>query len=445
MAGLCSILLASALGWAPHHVLVELEPDASAGMPDTLASAGGIELEPLLPAGSALSHTALGRTFVLVLDPSVDPAVAVELLASLDGVVRAGVDPRGRGADVIPDDHLFEDQWYLHDDADADVNAPAAWERTTGGDVLVAVVDTGVDFELNPQLAGIVEPGWDFVNDDDDPVDDHGHGTVIASVIAARGNDGRGIAGVCWGCRILSVKVLDENNEGFYSDWVQGIDLAVSSGAAVINLSMGGDRSSAELETAVTAARDAGVVVIAAMMNDGDEVPYYPAAYGATIAVGATDRRGRRADLASLFGWASSYGDHIDLCAPGVDIVGTSLGGVMEEWSGTSLAVPLVCGGAALVLTLHPAAEPEQVREALRLTATDGDGLPSEDTEGWDPYHGAGRLDLDRLTAVAAEGFTDADGDGVLAGLDCDDEDPGVGEDCPGEPGPGSCGCSLVW
>jgi subtilisin family serine protease len=444
MAGLSIVLLASALGWAPHHVLVELEPDVGTDVSAPLACAGGVALEPLLPAGSALAHTSLGRTFVLVLDPSVDPAAAVEALAAVEGVARAGVDPVGRGADVIPDDPAFDDQWSLHDDADTDVNAPQAWERSTGGDVLVAVLDTGVD-ATHPQLAGIVDPGHDFVNDDDDPADDHGHGTAISSVIAARGNDGLGMAGVCWGCRILAVKVLDEENLGFYSHWAQGIALAVSSGASVINLSMGGDTPSPELEIAVTAARDAGVVVIAAMMNDGDDVPYYPAAYAATIAVGATDRRGRRADLMSLFGWASSYGDHIDLCAPGVELVAAGLGGGTEHWSGTSLAAPLVAGGAALALTLHPDAEPEQVRDALHATATDGDGLPSEDTEGWDPYHGAGRLDLDLLTAVAAEGIADGDGDGVLAGLDCDDEDPEVGETCPEDPGPGSCGCTMVW
>ncbi len=444
MVGLSIALLASALGWAPHHVLVELAPDAGQDVAAPLAAAGGTALEPLLPAGSALSATRLGRVWVLVLDPSVDPAAAAAVLASVEGVVRAAVDPRGRGADVFPDDAAFPDQWSLHNDADTDVNAPQAWERTTGGDILVAVVDTGVDAS-HPQLAGFVDPGWDFVNDDDDPVDDHGHGTAISSVIAARGNDGFGIAGVCWGCRILSVKVLDENNEGFYSAWVQGIDLAVSRGASVINLSLGGDIHSPELEAAVTAARDAGVVVIAAMMNDGDDTPYYPAAYGATIAVGATDRRGRRADLMGIAGWASSYGDHIDLCAPGMELVCAALGGGTEHWSGTSLAAPLVSGAAALVLTLLPSADPEQVREALRITATDGDGLPAEDAEGWDPYHGAGRLDLDRLTAVAAGGFEDGDGDGVPAGLDCDDEDPEVGETCPDDPGPGSCGCSMVW
>jgi len=444
MAGLSIVLLASALGWAPHHVIVELEPDAAALVAAPLALAGGVALEPLLPQGSALSSTHLGRVFILVLDPSVDPAAAAAVLAAVEGVVRAGVDPRGRGADVIPDDGDFPDQWSLHNDADTDVNAPQAWERSTGGGVLVAVVDTGVDAS-HPQLAGLVDPGWDFANDDDDPADDHGHGTAISSVIAARGNDGTGMAGVCWGCRILAVKVLDENNEGFYSHWVQGIDLAVTSGASVINLSLGGDMHSPELETAVTAARDAGVVVIAAMMNDGDGTPYYPAAYEAVIAVGATDRRGRRADLMSIAGWASSYGDHIDLCAPGLELVASSLTGGTEYWSGTSIAVPLVAGGAALALTVHPSAEPEQIREALRVTATDGEGLPSEDVPGWDPYHGAGRLDLDRLTAVAAEGFADGDDDGVPAGMDCDDADPEVGEQCPEDPGPGSCGCAMVW
>jgi subtilisin family serine protease len=441
MGLLAAIALAASLGWAPHHVLVTLEPGAD---PSCLAHAGGTAIEPLLPAGSPLSVTRLGSTFILVLDPAQDPLLAVASLEGAPGVAGASVDPVGRGADVIPDDPGFPDQWALHNGDDTDVNAPAGWERTTGGPVLVAVVDTGVDAS-HPILSGLVDPGYDFANDDDDPHDDHGHGTAIASVVAARGNDASGIAGVCWGCRILAVKVLDRHNEGLYSWWIQGIDLALASGASVINLSLGGDTDLADLALAVSAARDAGAVVVAAMMNDGDDTPYYPAAYEATIAVGATDVHGRRADLVSLSGWASSYGDHIDLSAPGEAILAAALSGSTETWSGTSLAVPLVSGAAALALTLYPGAEPEPIREALRVTATDGDGRPAEDAAGWDPYHGAGRLDLDRLTAVAAEGFTDADGDTVPAGMDCDDADPDLGEECPDDPGPGSCGCALVW
>jgi subtilisin family serine protease len=249
------------------------------------------------------------------------------------------------------------------------------------------------------------------------------------------------MAGVCWGCRILAIKVLDRDNRGFYSDWIRGIELAVASGARIVNMSMGGDTPSEELDAAVAAARDAGVVVVAAMMNDGDDVPYYPAACDATIAVGATDERGRRADLMAISGWASSYGEHIDLSAPGVDITSLGLLGGHEHWSGTSLAVPFVAGAVALALTVDPAAGPEEIRQGLRMTATDGQGRPEEDVEGWDPYHGAGRLDMGDFVLAAEHGFVDGDGDGVPAGVDCDDADPDLALECPSG---GGCGCSLV-
>jgi subtilisin family serine protease len=418
-----AILLSAAL-WAPHHILVRADSDA---LTDDHIDAGGVALEPLLPEDTSL--TSLSNTYILHLSPHTDPVSAA---AALHG----SLDPVGHGADVMPDDPEFADQWGLHNAADTDVNAPQAWERTTGGPILVAVLDTGVD-DSHPQLAGFVDYGYDFVNDDDLPLDDHGHGTAISSVIAARGNDATGMAGICWDCRILAIKVLDRDNLGLYSWWVRGIDLALTSGASVINLSLGGTTLSSELETAVTQARDAGVPVIAAMMNDGDATPYYPAAYEAAIAVGATNDLGRRADE---IGWASSYGDHIDISAPGVLILSAALRGGTEPWSGTSLAVPFVSGASALALTLGPASA-EQIRFGLRASAADEEGLPSEDAEGWDPYHGAGRLDLDLFLAAAEHSFEDSDADGVPAGVDCDDEDPDHSSSCPTR----GCGCNMVW
>jgi len=437
------LVLAVALPWAPDHILVTLAEDAGPEVGASLAGAGAADMEPLLPAGSPLAEAGgLGRTFVVTLGEGVDPVRAAAALESVAGVERAGIDPAGRGADLVPDDPEFSREWGFSNVDDTDVDAPAAWDLTTGGSILIAVVDTGVDPSL-PDLAGAVVPGRDFVNGDDDPSDDHGHGTAIASVIAARGNDGSGMAGLCWECRILAIKVLDSDNLGFYSHWIQGIEQAVAAGARVINLSLGGDTPSGDLEAAVTAARDAGVVVVAAMMNDGDDTPYYPAAYEAAIAVGATDDRGRRAIVTGIGEWASSFGDHIDLCAPGVDILAVSLAGGTLPWSGTSLAAPFVSGGSALALTIAPDADPGQIEFALEVTARDGEGRPDEDTPGWDPYHGAGRLDLDLLLAVAAEGFVDGDGDGTPAGMDCDDSDPALALDCAAPAG-GSCGCALV-
>jgi subtilisin family serine protease len=379
------------------------------------------------------------NTWIIELGPGADPAEAVAALRGQPGIVRADLDHIGKGADVFPNDPRFAEQWGLDDAADTDIDAPAGWELTTGGPVLVALLDTGVDTD-HPFLVGALEPGWDVVNADPDPEDDHGHGTAIASVIASRGNDGTGMAGICWQCRILPIKVLDENNEGYYSHWIQGIDRALAAGASVISMSMGGLSDDPGLEAAVDGAHSAGVVVVAAMMNDGDDTPYYPAAHASTIAVGATDPDGARASLLTTAGWASSTGGHIDLCAPGVDILAADLGGGSYAWSGTSLAVPMVTGAVALLLTLDPTLDPDSIRGLLRSTARDGEGRPVEDIPGWDPHHGAGRLDLDDL--LHAAGGTSPEpadelSEPVDASTDTVDEPQGDG------PAQG-CGCTLV-
>ncbi len=320
-------------------------------------------------------------------------------------------DYRGRGAGVrttdnslpgfTPNDPRFSDQWYLDNIDDADIDMPEAWDiQRSASAVPVAVLDTGADLD-HPDLAAALLPGWDFVNDDSNPEDDEGHGSNVAGLIGATGGNGLGIAGVAFETLIVPVKVLDQNQFGYYSWWASGFYYAANLGVRVINLSAGGENHSEALNAAVLYAYDRGIVICVAMMNENSDVPYYPAAYSETVAVGATDRQDQRADPFT-WGKGSSYGDHIDLVAPGNGLISTFLNGSYARYAGTSQSAPLVSGVAALMIQIDVTLTPREIVTILQQTADDQVGRPAEDIAGFDIYHGYGRLNaLSALTVVS--------------------------------------------
>ncbi len=271
------------------------------------------------------------------------------------------------------------------------VQADWAWNITTGNSsVLVAVVDTGIDYSHPDLAANYVPLGYDWVNNDSDPRDDFGHGTHCAGIIAAAINNGIGIAGLAQ-VRIMAEKVLDYSGGG-YDDWVaNGIIHAVDQGANIISMSFGGYGDSELIHDAVKYAYSAGVSLIAAAGNDNTNTKLYPAAYDEVISVAATDQN----DAPAYF---SNWGDWMELAAPGVNIYSTmptyhvsmnDMGYSMnyDYMSGTSMACPHVAGVAALIWSQYPAKSRDWVREWLRYTADDlGD-------PGFDVYYGYGRID----------------------------------------------------
>ncbi|MAE70616.1 MAG: hypothetical protein CME06_09125 [Gemmatimonadetes bacterium] len=332
----------------------------------------------------------LDRVFVLRLagEGVVDRAIA--LLNEHSAVSLAEVDHVGRGG-VGPDDYYFPSQWSLENTGQlfgnpgADIDMLRAWGVATGHEsVIVGIVDSGIDFD-HPDLDGKILPGYDYVNNDNNPQDDHGHGTHVSGIAAAITDNSIGVAGVAPESRILPVKALNSGNWGYYSWWTSAIEYAVDNGAHVINMSMGGSSYSSSMRDAVIFAYDAGVPINAAMMNENSSVPYYPAAYSETIAVGSTERH----DYRSSF---SSYGSHIDLCAPGSSIWSTLWNDTYSAWNGTSMATPHVTGTMALLLSREPWLDVEDLRARVRDTSEDEVGQPWEDTPGWDQYHGEGRL-----------------------------------------------------
>jgi len=287
---------------------------------------------------------------------------------------------------VVPNDSLFGQQWDLNNTGqyflpDADIDAPEAWDIETGdSSVIVGVLDTGVDYKHPDLAANVLSDGYDFVNDDNDPLDDNGHGTHVAGIIAAVSDNHIGIAGIAWHAKILPIKVLNQKGSGVYSDLANGIIYAVEHGAKVINLSLGSYAQSSILKDALETA-SAQAVIVAAAGNDGIEYdrfghPFYPASYDFVIGVGATNVRldqqaGTYREVRAVF---SNYGVDADIYAPGVNIVSTfpkfhPLRHSYKPLSGTSMAAPVVSGVIALLRSHFPDWSNELIRGQILNTA----------------------------------------------------------------------------
>jgi subtilisin family serine protease len=293
----------------------------------------------------------------------------VDGLSSYRPVLAAGVVNRRH---TLADPRTGE-QWGL-----ARMDVDAVRKLGTGKDVIVAVVDTGVD-ALHPELAGRVLPGIDLVDDGKDGrTDPNGHGTHVAGIIAAA-VDGNGIEGLAPEAKILPVRVLGNDGSGDDADVAFGILWAVRQGAQVINLSLGGTDIDPLLEDAVRQAHSAGVVVVAASGNSGGSGDiYYPAAHATVLAVGATGPD----DKVALY---SSVGSYVDIAAPGTMILSTWPGGYRYE-SGTSMATPFVAAAAAILI--QAGYQNRVVEERLISSAYD------IDVAGRDTGSGAGILDV---------------------------------------------------
>ncbi len=335
---------------------------------------------------------------------SKDPAVAFaepDYAATIDSA---------SSPDINPDNSLYSQQWALQK-----IGLPSAWGKTTGSpNILVAVVDTGVQL-THPDLQAKIwtNPGeipannidddgngkiddlhgWHFYHggyglmlEDANVVDDYGHGSHVSGIIAASSNNHTGVTGISWGSRILPVKSLDLNGNGFYSDIAAGIIYAADNGADIINLSAGGSAASTLLQEAVDYASAHGALVIAASGNNGGPV-FYPAACNNVLAVAATDEIDQRPSF-------SNYGPQVDLAAPGLNIVSTWYLSNYLFKSGTSMSAPHVSGVAALLWSLDPNMTASEVTNLLFRSAVDIG--PS----GIDVYSGWGRVSADRAIGL---------------------------------------------
>ena len=429
----------------PHELIVQFKGalpllgsacPTCTGLPEVdrvMAMAGIERVERIVASAPGSATKARPATEGLVLlrfDEAYDLASLSAALLATGEVWFAEPNHVAQGGAPMPltpnDQYHYNRQWSLYNDgsfnagsvAGADISMREAWDITTGSSTIVAaILDSGLKLDhsdvagrvwsnadevpgngMDDDGNGFVDDhrGWDFVNVDNDPTDDHGHGTNVAGLLGATGSNGIGYAGVDWNCELMIVKVLNSSNLATYANMVASLYYAVSNGADVINMSIGGEGGSLALAAAVDHARVNGVVVVVSMGNTNDNVTNYPAGYAGVIAVGATDTNDERV---SPFFWSttsgSSYGAHIDLVAPGNLMYGlshTSNNNYSTYWGGTSQAAPLVCGVAGLMKALDPTLGVDSIRSILMATADDEVGDPGEDTPGWDEYHGAGRL-----------------------------------------------------
>lgn len=277
-------------------------------------------------------------------------------------------------AQFVPNDPYWSLQW-----GPQKIEADYAWNTTTGDpSILVAVVDTGIDY-THPDLAPNYVPlGYDWVNDDEAPMDDHGHGTHCAGIIAAVLNNTVGIAGIA-NVSVMAEKGLDAEGLGWEDDLANAIIHAVDQGADILSNSWGGYGESLLIHDAVQYAYNHSVLVTAAAGNEASSYKLYPAAYDEVVAVTATNQYDDPAT------W-TNFGDWVEVAAPGVNIYSTVPGNSYGSKSGTSMACPHVSGVAALIWSQFPNKSRDWVRAQLRSTADDfGD-------TGFDKYYGHGRI-----------------------------------------------------
>ena len=358
---LLSPVAGAAASTVPGELLVRFDPDMSASGRAEVRQRADTPVERALPVpGLQLVSVAAGDT----------TSAADARLERQHGVLYAEPN-RIRSAGLTPDDSLFGALWGLSNTgqavrgtsgvAGADIDANAAWDLTTGAGVTIAVVDTGVD-AAHPDLAPNYAGGWDWVDNDSDPADLHGHGTHVAGTAAARGGDGIGVAGVSWNASIMALRILDANGSGSVADAIDAYEYAGTHGAHVLNASFGGGGYSQAERDAIQAQPD--VLFVAAAGNDGtnnDLYPEYPCSYAVEhlVCVAASNQSDGMAGF-------SNYGSvSVDLAAPGTNVLSSIPGADYGYKSGTSMATPHVAGTAALVFAGHPGATPLEVKQAL--------------------------------------------------------------------------------
>src|SRR4051794_1308765 len=383
----------------------DLRKDAGVKLVDTLALPDTEVVRPTKSTGAALSAL------------NADPDVAYAEL--------------NRSIGALSNDTLFSQQWALENTGQSggipgkDMRVPQAWQTTNGAGVLVAVVDTGVDAsasDLAGQLAGNPDEipdngidddgngfvddtqGWDFVEEDNDPDDQHGHGTHVTGTIAAAADNGIGVAGVAPGAKVMPLRALDERGRGSDSTIAEAFDYAGDMGARIVNASLGGAGSSKTLTDAMAAHPNTLYVVAAGNDNvNTDLIAYAPCTSPApnVICVGASTNRDARA-------YFSNYGKTtVDVFAPGVSIMSTWPGGY-ASLQGTSMASPHVAGEAALALAADPAATTAQLKADVIASADPVDGFGGISVSGGRANAAAAVADIDSIPVPTSTPTTTA-------------------------------------
>lgn len=459
MTLIAAVTLPAYADYAPGELIVKLRRVPARNSLDQITETGVERIDRLMsrgevrivhPMGSLIQkfrqtesivHLTLSDTSALTaleVDLSDDPDVE---WVTRNHIYYTNARQPGLDDDFIPNDTLFPEQWWL-----TRISAPAAWELTRGdSSILIGIIDSGVDY-LHPDLAaniwrnwadadsdgvdddgnGFIDDvvGWDFVDApslpsggdsrdrDNDPMDEHGHGTYVAGIAAAETDNETCIASVAPHCRIMCLRA--GNISGYFEedDVAAALLYGAANGAAAVTMSFGDVVLSPLLHETVQIAYQEGVVLVASAGNAVSTAVHYPSGYPEVISVGATDPLDHRADF-------SNYGPSVDVMAPGYEIISTIQGADCGLWiyqNGTSYAVPQVAAAAGLLLAVNPSLSPADV---LQIITTTADDLL---VQGWDPETVHGRLNVRRAVEQAAFGSD------VVARINSPSNDEGLSE-----------------
>ncbi len=393
--------------YVPGEVLVKLSAPAAAAVTASGAQLGIASVDAVL---QAYGVTDVEQLFPDTPEQGLDAIYKVRFPADravLEMVAQLSSDPAVLFAEpnhlyhlsdttvAAPDDALYTMQWHLNNTgqtggrAGADLHAADAWAVTTGSaDVLVAVIDSGIDYRHEDLDDGRVRTDidWDYVNFDDDAMDDNGHGTHVAGSIAAESNNGTGVTGLMWQASLVAYKVCDRSGSCATDAIAKAIRQAAHYDADVINMSLGGSCSQTIADAVNYAYFDHGMVIVAAAGNSAAGVSY-PAAFPPVIAVGAVDYNDRLA-------YFSNFGPEIDVVAPGVNVLSTIPYNGYESYSGTSMASPQVAAVAGLILAQHPGIDNDTVRALIRQAVDDRGAV------GFDNRYGYGRINAAKAVTL---------------------------------------------
>ncbi|UCB58736.1 MAG: S8 family serine peptidase [Thermoplasmatales archaeon] len=377
-------------------------------------------------------NTILDNIYLLKVPKDTDLFSIIEDFTSHPDVEYAETNGLSQTACLIPDDVDFDKQWALENTGqtggkiDSDIDATDVWDIETGSsDIVIAVIDSGIDYnhpdfedniwnnedeipdnDIDDDENGFVDDiiGWDWWYDDNDPLDDMGHGTPCAGIAGALGNNGIGGAGVCWNCKIMPLKIMNGTGWTYFIDIAKSIEYAADNGADVISMSLRIYSNKTYIHDAVNYAYEKGVVLVGGVGNENISDKAYPAAYNNVIAVAGTDHNDNRmvyyCEVCQQY-HGSNFGPWVDVAAPALDIFSTMP--TYHVWfndiyeleqnydimpGGTSFATPHVSGVAALMLSKNPSLSPDEVKSRIRKYV--------------DPYDSAEYIGTGRINAHQA-------------------------------------------
>src|SRR5215470_14817633 len=358
--------------WVKGRVLVQPRAGLSEKNLDKILSEHG---------GKRAQRISQINTYIVELPEGTDEAAVAKALKGHPHIKFAELD-QAVEPNLTLNDQYFPNEWHL-----TQIGAPTAWNATTGSGVIIAVLDSGVDAS-HPDLAANLVPGWNFSDNNSNTSDVQGHGTAVAGIASAVGNNSVGVAGVSFGSKIMPLRITDSTGYAWWSMVAQGITYAADHGARVANVSYEGACCSSTIISAAQYLRNKGGVLTASAGNDGTTMTYTPSDYVTTVSA---------TDSSDAFASFSAYGNYVDVAAPGVSIWTTTMGGGYAALSGTSGSAPLTAGVYALMIAANPTLAPSTLDSILFKTA-----VPLG-TSGYDIRYGWGRVNASGAVASALQ------------------------------------------